>query len=94
MRAHALAAGLVGTALSLAVAMLVFRFSFEKAALLAPIVVATAGATAFLFVLWTTVVRDALRRSRRPLVAVAAFAVGVTVLVLLSFVVDVPRYGH
>lgn len=94
MRATTVAAGVAGLAASLAVAMLLFRFSLEKAALLAPVVVATAGATAFLVVLWGKVVRDSLRESRRPWAVVGAVVALLAALVVLSFVVDVPRYGH
>ncbi len=94
MRTSALAAGLAGLAISLAVAMLLFRFSLEKAALLAPVVVATAGATAALGVLWAKVIRDSLRESRRPRAIVAAVVGLAALLVVLSFFVDLPRYGH
>jgi hypothetical protein len=40
-------------------------WSFERAVVLAPVVVAVAGATAFLVVLWTRVIMDSLR-NRRP----------------------------
>jgi hypothetical protein len=40
-------------------------WSFERAVVLAPVVVAVAGATAFLVVLWTRIIVDALR-NRRP----------------------------
>ena len=36
----------------------------EKAVLLAPVIVAVAGATAFLFVLWGKVIREAVRGRR------------------------------
>ena len=38
-----------------------FDWSLEKAALLAPVIVLSAGAAAFLLVLWAKVVRDSLR---------------------------------
>ena len=40
-------------------------WSFERAVLLAPVVVAVAGATAFLVVLWTRVVWESARGRRR-----------------------------
>jgi hypothetical protein len=94
VRAQAVVVGVAALAVSLAVAVFLFRFSLEKAALLAPVVVATAGATAFLGVLWAKIVRDSLQRSRRPWAVVAGLATFVALLVVLSFVVDLPRYGH
>jgi hypothetical protein len=40
-------------------------WSFERAVVLAPVVVAVAGASAFLVVLWTRVVWDSARGRRR-----------------------------
>ncbi len=94
MRASTVAAGLGGLLASLAVAMLLFRFSFEKAAILAPVVIATAGATAFLVVLWAKVIRDSLQESARPWAVAATVAAAAVLLVVLSFFVDLPRYGH
>jgi hypothetical protein len=42
-----------------------FEWSFEKAALLAPVIVAAAGAAAALVVLWTRVAWESLRRNER-----------------------------
>ncbi len=39
-----------------------FEWPLEKAAVLAPLIVLTAGAAAFLIVLWAKVVRESLRR--------------------------------
>ena len=78
-------------ALVLASALL-FQWSLEKAALLAPLIVATAGATAFIFVLWGKIAWEGLRRSEHP-VAITVGIVGTLVLlVVLSFVVDLPAY--
>jgi cobalamin synthase len=78
-------------ALVLASALL-FQWSLEKAALLAPLIVATAGATAFIFVLWGKIAWEGLRRSEHP-VAITVGIVGTLVLlVVLSFFVDLPAY--
>jgi len=70
-----------------------FEMPLEEAAVTAPIIVAAAGALAFLFVLWTRVLVDTLRRQAHPWRIVAA-GVGVfAVLVVLSFFVDLPA-GH
>ena len=69
-----------------------FQWSLEKAALLAPLIVATAGATAFIFVLWGKIAWEGLRRSQHP-VAIAAGILGTLVLlVVLSFFVELPAY--
>lgn len=74
------------------VSALLFQWSFEKAALLAPLIVATAGATAFIFVLWGKIAWEGLRRSEHP-VAITVGIVGTLVLlVVLSFFVDLPAY--
>jgi hypothetical protein len=71
---------------------LLFQWSLEKAALLAPLIVATAGATAFIFVLWGKIAWEGLRRSEHP-VAITVGVVGTLVLlVVISFFVDLPAY--
>ena len=70
-----------------------FRMPLERAAVLAPIIVVTAGATAFIGVLWTKVAVEALRRQRHPARILAAGAAAVAVLVVLSFFVELPS-GH
>jgi hypothetical protein len=66
------------------------QWPLEKAALLAPVVVATLGATAFLVVLWTKIAVESLRAQRHPLRIVAAGVAGIAALVVLSFFVDLP----
>ena len=84
-------AGAAVAALVVASALL-FQWSLEKAALLAPLIVATAGATAFIFVLWVKIAWEGLRRSGHP-VAIALGIVGtLLLLVVISFFVDVPAY--
>jgi hypothetical protein len=69
-----------------------FEWSFEKAALLAPVIVAAVGAGAAVLVLWTRVAWESLRhrkdRYRIVTIAVAIFAL----LVGLSFLgLKLPR---
>lgn len=45
-------------------AAVLFDWSLEKAILLAPVVVAVAGMTAFVLVLWTRILVDSVRRRR------------------------------
>jgi hypothetical protein len=88
-RTLGVAAAVVGLVL---VSALLFQWSLEKAALLAPLIVATAGATAFIFVLWAKIAWEGLRRSEHP-VAITVGIVGTLVLlVVLSFFVDLPAY--
>ena len=71
---------------------LLFQWSLEKAALLAPLIVATAGATAFIFVLWGKIAYEGLRRSEHPVAITLGIAGTLLVLVVLSFFVDLPAY--
>lgn len=94
MPVRVLAAWILMTAVLVGVAAWLFQWSLEKAALLAPVVVATAGATAFIAVLWTKIVWESLRRARHPVVVVVATLAAFALLVVLSFVIELPRYGH
>lgn len=85
----------LSTALVIALVALsswLFRWSVEEAAVLAPIIVATAGATAFIAVLWSKIVWDSLRRSRHPMAIVGWVLGALALLVLLSFFVELPDY--
>ena len=75
----------------LAGAVFVFQWTLEKALVLAPVIVATVGATVLVFVLWAKVAYEGLRAQRHPLRIVAAGLAGFAVLVALSFFVDLPR---
>jgi hypothetical protein len=91
-RAHTFAAAAAIVAGLVALSAWLFRWSVEQATLLAPVIVATAGATAFIFVLWAKVAWEGLRRSRHP-VAIGVGIVGAfALLVVLSFVVELPAY--
>jgi hypothetical protein len=75
-----------------AVSAWLFEWSAEKAALLAPLIVATAGATAFIVVLWTKIAWEGLRHARHPVAILAGVAGAITLLVVLSFFVELPSY--
>jgi hypothetical protein len=88
----------VGLSVLLCVALVLvtawlFRMSLERAVLLAPIIVATAGATAFIVVLWAKIGTEALRAQRHPGRILLAGAAAVGLLVVLSFFVELPS-GH
>ena len=62
----------------------------EQAAVLAPVIVAAAGAVGFLVVLWTRIAVVSLRGTRHPRRIVAAGAAVLVLLVVLSFFVELP----
>jgi hypothetical protein len=66
MRARALAISLAACAALTALAAWLLDWSFERAVILAPLVVAVAGALAFLVVLWARVAWESVRARRRP----------------------------
>lgn len=68
------------------------QWSLQQAALLAPVIVATVGATVFVGVLWTKVVWESLRQARHPVLIVAGTLGAIALLVVLSFFVELPRY--
>ena len=69
---------------------LVFEMPLERAAVLAPVIVASAGALAFLVVLWTRVALTSLRGTRHPRRIVVAGMAALALLVVLSFFVELP----
>jgi hypothetical protein len=91
MRTRAIVVSAAAALVLIAVATWVFELSLERAVLLAPVLVATAGATVALLVLWTRVAYESLRRQRHPLRIVAAGLAVLALLVVLSFFVDLPR---
>ncbi len=70
-----------------------FRMPVAEAAVAAPIIVVSAGALVGLFVLWTKVIVETLRRQRHPGRIVAGAVAAFAVLVVLSFFVELPA-GH
>jgi uncharacterized membrane protein len=90
MRASLLS-GLVVAGLVLLTVWL-FDIRFERAAVLAPVLVVIAGAIGGLFVLWTKVGWEALRRREHPWRIVALTVAVLAVLVALSWLgVKLPR---
>jgi hypothetical protein len=90
-RAHTLAVAAAAVAALVTLTAWLFQWSVENAVLLAPVIVATAGATAFIFVLWAKIAWEGLRSSHP--VAISLGIVGaVAVLVVLSFFVELPEY--
>jgi hypothetical protein len=66
--------------------------SFQRAALLAPVLVVGVGAVAGLFVFWGRTGWDSLRRSRHPAVIAAGAAAFVALLVVLTLLgVNLPH---
>ena len=92
MPARVLTAAAASVAGLVAVSAWLFQWSVEKAALLAPVIVATAGATAFIFLLWTKIAWESLRRSSHPVAIVAAIVGAIALLAVLSFFVELPAY--
>lgn len=92
MPARVLVAAAAAVAALVALSAWLFQWSAEKAALLAPVIVVTAGATAFIFVLWTKIAVESLRRTRHPVAIAAGVAGAIVLLVVLSFFVELPAY--
>jgi hypothetical protein len=65
MRARVVLTSLAACAGLTALAAWALDWSFERAVILAPVVVAVAGATAFIVVLWTRVAWESVRGRRR-----------------------------
>ncbi len=93
MRASRVVISAVVCAALVLTAALAFRIPLERAAVLAPIIVATVGATAFIVVLWAKVAVEGLRAQRHPGRIVAAGVAVFALLVVLSFFVELPA-GH
>jgi hypothetical protein len=74
-------------------AALIYRLPLEHAVALAPVIVATVGATLFLLVLWTKVVVETLRRRRHPYRILAGALAAIGLVAVFSFLVELPgRY--
>jgi hypothetical protein len=93
MRLRHVALSALGCVALVLLTALLFRMSLERALLLAPILVATAGATAFILVLWTKIAVESLRGHRHPRRILAVGVAAVALLVVLSFFVELPA-GH
>ena len=81
----------VGSALacaaSVAIAAFVFELSLERAVVLAPVIVVCFGALIGLFVLWTRVAWESIRKRRHPWRIVAAGVLALALLFVLSIFV-------
>jgi hypothetical protein len=85
------AASIVVTAL-VVLAVWLTDLSFQRAAILAPVLVIGVGAIAGLVVFWGRVGWDSLRRSRHPRLLVAGGVAFIAVLVVLTLLgVDLPH---
>jgi hypothetical protein len=73
---------------------LAFSMPLERAAVLAPVIVASAGALAFIVVLWVRIAITSLRGTRHPRRILAAGAAVLLLLVVLSFFVELPSSRH
>jgi Na+/H+-translocating membrane pyrophosphatase len=71
-------------------AVVLLQWPLEKALVLAPVMVATVGATAFIVVLWVKIAYEGLSAQRHPLRIVGAGLLALAALVVLSFFVDLP----
>ena len=93
---RAVASGVVSAAVCGALVVLAawgWELSVGQAALLAPVIVASVGALGMIFVLWTMVLCETLRRQPHPGRIVAGGLAVFAVLVVLSFFVTLPS-GH
>jgi len=71
-----------------------FKWPFEKAAYLAPIIVVAAAAVVGLFALWTRVALESLRKARRPRLVLALWVAAIGLIVILTVLgVELPREG-
>ena len=94
MSIRAIALSALGCAVLVLGTWLVFGISLERAVVLAPLLVAGAGAVGFLLVLWTRIAITQLSAARHPRRIVAAGTIALVALVVLSFFVDLPARGH
>jgi hypothetical protein len=86
-----LAASVAVTAL-VVLAVWITDLSFQRAALLAPVLVIGVGAVAGLVVFWGRIGWDSLRRSRHPRLVVAGVAAFLALLVVLTLLgVNLPH---
>ena len=77
----------VACAAAVAVAAFVFELRFERAVVLAPVIVVSFGAVAALIVLWSRVAWESLRHRRHPGRIIAAGVLAFALLIALSFFV-------
>ena len=87
-----LAASVVVGVLVAAAAWL-YRLPLEQAVALAPVIVATVGATLFLLVLWGKAIHEAVRRRRHPWRFAAAVAGAILLVAVISYLGELPLGG-
>ena len=92
MRAKVVLPAVLGVVAVTALTALAFGWSFEKAAYLAPVIVACLGAVAFLVVLWSRVVWETWRHQahKRRILAITLGAIAV-IAVLTALGLKLPR---
>lgn len=76
-----------------AAAAFLYRLPLEHAVALAPVIVATVGATLFILVLWTKAIVENLRAARHPWRIAAGAAALIGLVAVVSFLVDLPAGG-
>ena len=90
MTARALAVSAAVCTAIVVVAAWLLELTLQQAAVLAPVIVVTLGATAFVIVLWAKVIWETLKRQRHPGRIVAGAVAALALLVVLSFFVQLP----
>lgn len=85
MRPAALTLAGAAVASLVAATAVLFRMPLDEAAVLAPIIVVTAGATVFIGLLWVRIALESLRRQRHPKRIAAAGLAAVAVLAAVAF---------
>jgi hypothetical protein len=91
MRPAALTLAGAAVASLVAATAVLFRMPLDRAAVLAPVIVVTAGATIFIAVLWTRIALESLRRQRHPRRIVAAGVAAFALLAVVSFFLPAPN---
>ena len=92
MRFRLVAGSLFACVIAVLLTAFVFDLKLEHAIVLAPVIVLALGAAAGLFVLWTRVALESLRRRRHPrLIVAVGLSVFALLLVLSFFVGNLPH---
>ena len=94
MRVHRYLAALAGVLGLVALTALMLSWPFEKAVLLAPVIVVGGAAAVGLVLLWGKVALNSLRESRHPRRVLAYWVLGLGLLVALTVLgVKLPSEG-
>ncbi len=94
MSTRALAISAAACSLLVLLTAWLFEMELAKAAILAPVIVLTVGATAAIVVLWSKVAWESLRSQRHPGRVLGAMLAVLAALVVLSFFVDLPAGNY